>query len=96
MYWYYKITYESSEKLVKTSNESCEIWLKSKFGNKWEQVDKPYPIWDEHNCEQLTEDEYIRAIGNIDLNNKFRQLQIRIPSDRMSTYELTRRSVLNT
>jgi hypothetical protein len=79
MYWYYKITYSISDSLkyVKTSSESCEIWLKSRLGNKWEQVDKPYPIWDENEYIQLTEDEFIHAIGTIDLDFKFNQSELK-------------------
>lgn len=69
-FWFYKITYDTSEKYVKTSNESCEIWLKSDFGNRYEQFSNSYPVWDEHDCVQITEEEYIQAIGTIDLNFK--------------------------
>jgi hypothetical protein len=68
MYWYYRIVYQTSEKFVKTSNKSCEIWLKSPRGNRWEQFNKPYPIWDEFEYDQISEQEFILEIGNIDLN----------------------------
>ena len=70
MYWYYKINYATSEKYVKTSSNDCEIWLKSLFGNKWEKDDKPYPLWDENEYIQLTEEEFIQAIGTIDLETR--------------------------
>lgn len=73
MYWYYRLTYNTSVKYVKTSNSSCEIYLKSDFGNKYQEVPKPYPIWDEPDHDQMTEEEFIEAIATIDLNFKMNE-----------------------
>lgn len=74
MHWYYQITCNTSVKYIKTSNTQCEVWLKSDFGNRYDQFNKPYPTWDETNCRQITEQEYIQAIGTIDLSFKQKQI----------------------
>jgi hypothetical protein len=73
MFNYYKITCNTSEKYVKTTSESCEIYLKSDFGNKYEKINKPYPIWDGEDFVEISETEFIHAIGCIDLNFKMRR-----------------------
>jgi hypothetical protein len=67
MLLYFKIVYASgSQKLIKGNSSGCEIYLKSPAGNKRTIVAKPYPIFEENDFEQITEDEFKNEIEGID------------------------------
>lgn len=65
MYLYFRIPYSTSEKYVKTDSEGCEIYLISRLGNKKTFVPKMYPIIEENEWEQISEDQFYSAISGV-------------------------------